>query len=203
MTRIVACLAISLIIVTSISFAQASEWHVDRSYDRNSVQFTSEVLGFSFSGKTKVIDGFIYSPHHDFVSADAAFYFEVDLTDIDSGIGRRDRDMRKILETAEWPKATFAGKISHISPDSLKRDRYELTASGKLKIKGIEKNLDLVATLDRHTRRLIISANFPVRLNDYKIAAPTLAAFIKVSEIIEMDVQFAMASVVREKEGAE
>ena len=103
MIRIVACLAISLVVFISISFAQASEWHVDRSYDRNSVQFTSEVLGFSFSGKTKVIDGFIYSPHNDFVSVDAVFYFEVDLTDIDSGIGRRDRDMRKILETAEWP----------------------------------------------------------------------------------------------------
>ena len=46
-------------------------------------------------------------------------HFEVDLASFDTGIGKRDRDMRQVLDTEQWPKAVYKGEIAeHTAVDS-------------------------------------------------------------------------------------
>lgn len=181
-----------------LSSLHAGEWHVDRTHEKNLVTFTSEILGFSFDGKTEGIDGFIYHENSDILAMGSDFFFEVNLTDLDTGIGKRDRDMREILNTNRWPKATFAGKLGKVIQDSLDHESYVSTSEGNLILHGVEKKTVVTTKIKHQKNQMYIDAEFPLRLSEFKIQAPKLAAFIKVSENIRITVSFSMKPIVSE-----
>jgi len=171
----------------------AGEWHIDQHYENNIVQFTSEIIGFSFQGKTNEIDGFIYDADNNILKAGADFLFEVNLTDLSSGIGKRDRDMREILNTHRWPKATFTGRLNKVHQDSLMKDLYVTNSKGILSLRGIEKIITVRTRIKQQQKNTLqIDAHFSIKLSDYNIEAPKLASFIKVSEDIKIRVGFVM-----------
>ena len=88
------------------------EWHVDKKAEGNQVEFTSKVVAFTFTGTTDKIDGFIYWEGDSLFAAKDQLHFEVDLASFDTGIGKRDRDMRQVLDTDKWPKAVYKGEIA-------------------------------------------------------------------------------------------
>ena len=181
-----------------LSSLHAGEWHVDRTHGKNWVKFTSEIIGFSFDGKTEGIDGFIYDKNSDILAAGSDFFFEVNLTDLNTGIGKRDRDMREILNTNRWPKATFAGKLGEVLQDSLDHESYVSTSEGTLTLHGVEKKAIVTTKIKHQKNHIYIEAKFPLRLSEFKIQAPKLAAFIKVSENIKITVSFFMKPIVNE-----
>ncbi|MEE3235374.1 MAG: YceI family protein [Candidatus Latescibacterota bacterium] len=171
----------------------AGEWHIDQDHENNIVLFTSEIIGFSFQGKTNEIDGFIYDADNNILKAGADFLFEVNLTDLSSGIGKRDRDMREILNTHRWPKATFTGRLNNVHQDSLMKDFYVTNSKGILSLRGKEKIITVKTRIkQQHKHTLRIDAHFSIKLSDYNIEAPKLASFIKVSEHIKVQVGFVM-----------
>lgn len=175
--------------------AHAGEWHVDEKAKDNQVEFTSEVAGFSFAGATDKIDGFIYWEGKELFEKNDQLLFEIDLATLDSGIGKRDRDMRKVLETDKWPKATFKGRISHHERIDSTVTAYRVKATGHILLHGVERALEVPGTIVVEEGRSKIDANFVLKLTDFKIKAPSLAAFIKVGEEVLVAVSFYMKHV--------
>ena len=112
----------------------------------------------------------------------ANFSFVVEMSTFDTGIRKRDHDMRIVLNTRKWPQANFKGIIADIMPDTSAADTYNAMAQGVFSLHGIEKSVEIPATITVGDSTAYIGADFTIKLQDYKIEAPSLAAFIKVSQ---------------------
>lgn len=173
----------------------AGEWQVDKKVAGNQVEFTSEVAGFSFTGTTDKIDGFIYWEGEQLFAEKDTLQFEVELNSLDTGIGKRDRDMRKVLETDRWPKAVFKGEIVHHAPIDSTVTAYRVRARGRLSLHGVEREIEAPGTVIVEEGRSRIISRFTLELEDFAIEAPSLAAFIKVSQEIVIAVSITMKHV--------
>lgn len=177
-----------LIITPSILLAE--EWHVKKS-DDNLVKFTSSTALLDFDGITSNIDGYIYWEGEEVFGENNELYFEVDLNSVETGIGKRDRDMREdVLETDKYPKTWYKGKITNVSVDSGNKNKYSVSSNGKMFLHGFEKELDINAEIEIVGDEMHVICNFSVFLKDYEIEAPRLLAFIKVAEEIKLHLDF-------------
>lgn len=171
------------------------EWHVDTKAEGNQVAFTSKVVALTFTGTTDKIDGFIYWEGDSFFAAKDQLHFEVELASFDTGIGKRDRDMRQVLDTDQWPKAVYKGVIAeHTAVDST-GGAYRVKTKGILSLHGVDRALEVPGTVVVEAGRSKVEAAFTLKLADYHIEAPSLAAFIKVSEEIAVEVSFYLKHV--------
>lgn len=175
--------------------AGAGEWQVDRLARDNQVRFVSTVAGFSFAGKTDRIDGYAWWPGTELFAGESQLLFEVELDGLDTGIGKRDRDMRKVLATDRWPKASFKGQILRHEPVDSTVTAYRVTVKGRLSLHGVERELEVPGTVVVEPGRSRVASAFRIRLADYGIEAPSLAAFVKVNQEIDVTVSFAMKHV--------
>ncbi|MEW6754331.1 MAG: YceI family protein [Candidatus Latescibacterota bacterium] len=167
--------------------AQAGEWQVDTRAKGNQAQFTSQVVGFTFHGVTDQVDGFYYWEGQDLFAGRDTLRFEVVLGTLDTGIGKRDRDMREVLSTQRWPKAVFTGRVAQHQPVDSTVAAYRVVARGTMAIHGVERPMDLPGTVVVEAGHSTVATHFTLRLRDFDIEAPTLAAFIKVSQEIVVD----------------
>lgn len=175
--------------------AGAGEWHVDKKAKNNEVVFTSEVIALTFEGKTDKVDGYIYWEGEELFEEKDQLFFSVELNSLDTGIGKRDRDMRNVLDTKKWPKAIFKGEIaSHTAIDS-SVTAYRVKAKGKFSVHGVERDIEVPGTIVVGDGVSRVEAEFVIRLEDYKIEAPSLAAFVKVSEEVPIRVAFDLKHV--------
>ncbi len=171
------------------SFAFSGEWVVDKD-SKNLVKFTSSVVSvLEFDGITDEIDGYLYWEGETMFEKNTQMHFEVNLNAIDTDNGKRDRDMRDVLETDKWPYTIFDGTISKFEPLQDK-DGYDVTVSGKISIHGKEKEIEVPGTITKEDGKLHVVANFSVFLKDYDIEAPSLVAFVKVAEEIKLHLDF-------------
>ena len=177
---------------------QAGEWHVDKKVKDNQVKFTSEVVALTFDGTTDKVDGYIYWEGDTLFEKKNQFVFEVELASFDTGIGKRNRDMRDVLGTKQWPKAIFKGEIINHKPDSTAHS-YVATAKGFFSMHGVEKSMEVPANIVIGSGYSKITSNFTVRLEDHNIEAPSLAAFVKVSEDVAVSVHFTMQHIQEKK----
>jgi polyisoprenoid-binding protein YceI len=181
--RIVAYIALCLLPAA----AGAAEWQVDTAARGNQVRFTSEVAALSFSGVTDQVDGFYYCDGPDLFAGSDTLRFEVDLRTLRTGIGKRDRDMREVLATDRWPRAVFAGTIATQEPVDTAVVAFRVIARGTLSLHGVDRPLELPGTLVVGQDGSSVATRFTMRLEDFDIRAPTLAAFIKVSQEVIVD----------------
>ena len=194
MKKIVPIATVCLLAVS----VQAGEWHVDKKVKDNQVTFTSEVVALTFDGTTDKVDGYIYWEGDTLFEKKNQFVFEVELASFDTGIGKRNRDMRDVLGTKQWPKAIFKGEIIYHQPDSTAHS-YVATAKGFFSMHGVEKSMEVPANIVIGSGYSKITSNFIVRLEDYNIEAPSLAAFVKVSEDVAVSVHFTMQHIQEKK----
>jgi polyisoprenoid-binding protein YceI len=196
MERWIPALALCLL-ATSI---QAGEWHVDKKAKDNLVTFTSEVISLTFDGTTEKVDGYIYWEGEKLFEKKAQFIIEVEMASFDTGIGKRNSDMRDVIGTKKWPKASFKGEIVQHAPDSTAADLHNAIARGTFSLHGVERKIDVPVKIKVARGHSIIDANFTMRLEDYNIEAPSLAAFVKVSEEVAVAVHFTMKHIEKEKD---
>ena len=172
------------------------EWQVDKIAGDNQVKFTSKVAGFAFSGVTDKIDGFVYREEAPVFAPANQLHFEVDLASFATGIGKRDRDMRQVLDTDRWPKAVFKGEIAgHAAVDSSVA-AHRLLTKGILSLHGVDRAVEVPGTwVMVEEGRGRVQASFILKLADYDIEAPSLAAFVKVSQEIVVELNFHLKQV--------
>ncbi len=173
----------------------SEEWHVKKS-DDNLVKFTSSTSLLDFDGITSNIDGYIYWEGDKIFGENNEIYFEVDLNSVETGIGKRDRDMREdVLETDKYPKTWFKGKIINLIEEGESANQYNVVSKGKIFLHGIEKEISINAKIFIENNKMNVVCNFSVFLKDHEIEAPSLLAFIKVAEEIKLHLNFNLEKV--------
>ena len=175
----------------------AAEWHVDRT-SANNVTFTSEVVSFSFEGTTDKVDGYLYWEGPGLFEGKPQLFFQVVINGFDTGIGKRDSDLRETLAAKEHPFTTYKGTIvSHeaIVDSSGVLTGHQVQTQGKLSLHGIERSVKIPGVITLQDSSASLQATFDLRLADYDIEAPSIAAFIKVSERIDIAVDLSLQRI--------
>lgn len=96
------------------------------------------------------------------------------------------------LESEKYPNATFKGKINE-AIDFSKSGTYNVTATGKLSIHGVEKDKTIDGVFKVDGNKISLDASFEVLLEDYKIERPQLV-MMKIAEKIAVKGKFAFVS---------
>ncbi|MCB1128571.1 MAG: YceI family protein, partial [Verrucomicrobiae bacterium] len=104
---------IPILLTALLTTIAADEWHVDTDAD-NLVKFTSETMKLEFDGVTDQIDGYIYWEGEEMFMEKSQLQMDVDLNTVETGIGKRDRDMRDRLGTDTYPITTYKGTITSV-----------------------------------------------------------------------------------------
>ena len=175
------------------------EWHVKKT-EKNLVKFISSTTLLDFEGITSNIDGYIYWEGEEIFGQKNEIYFEVDLNSVETGNGKRDRDMREdVFETDKWPMTSFKGEINKVIKSQENDNKYNISALGKMFIHGHEKAMPIEAVIEVNNTSMNVFCEFSVLLKDYEIEAPSLLAFIKVADEIKLQLNFQLEKIM-EKE---
>ena len=77
------------------------------------------------------------------------------------------------MESEKFPFATFKGKINE-PIDYTKDSDNKVTCTGKMEIHGVTQDVTLPGTLKIKGQELTLTADFKVKIADYKIKVPSL-----------------------------
>lgn len=142
--------------------------------------FHSEVPLHTFSGNSDNLTGLI-----NLENKKVDFY--IDLTTLQTGIKKRDRDMKETLETEKFPFAEFIGTLaSDFNPDSAAEQT--VSVEGEFKIHGVSREVTIDGTLQMKPEGLLVKANWVLRLEDYDIVPPSLL-FVKVDQEQKIEIE--------------
>ena len=94
----------------------------------------------------------------------------------------------KYLESEKYPKAIFRGKIDGFDIDDLSLSKTA-TATGILKIHGVEKSYSLTGSIEKKDHGFEVNAEFLIKIRDHKIKVPKLL-WENIAEEIEVKAFF-------------
>ncbi|MCB0717944.1 MAG: YceI family protein [Bacteroidetes bacterium] len=153
------------------------------------VEFLSNVPLHSFVGQSDRLTGRVSL-------ADSTVDFFVDLGTLRTGNGKRDKDMRKTLNTEDYPFAEFFGKL--ISPfDPSISQAQPASVEGVFKIHGHEKRMRIDGELRMADGTLTVSAKWDVSLDDFDINPPRLL-IMKVEDVQHVSISATLHPVNEE-----
>ena len=119
--------------------------------------------------------------------------FTADMTSFDSGIGLRDRDMRKkYLHTEQYPEAVFT--LDDALPtrlDDASGDTIRLSVTGSMTLHGVTRNHTVEATLVPTPEGYRVHAAFPLLLSEYDIK-PIKRFLLKVKDEIRVEIDLTL-----------
>lgn len=170
-------LSITFLAVLAFSISASAQKYY--SEDGN-VVFKSKVPLHNFEGSSQNLVGLINLD-------EAILDFYLDLETLDTGNGKRDKDMRSTLKTDDYPFAEFYG-ILDSSFDINNPDPQPATAKGTFQIHGEKQEVEIEGTLQLTEDGLLLKAGWILNLDDYKIKPPRLL-LIKVDEKQEIEIE--------------
>jgi polyisoprenoid-binding protein YceI len=188
------CLTLALGIGTgsTASPGRAAEFQI-RPDGGSKVVFLSKATMESFKGKTTRVEGrVVVDPASlgDSVTVDV----EVDLASLDTGIRKRNQDMRENhLETAKYPKAVFHGvTVRGPAGAALESGKsVTLDLEGTFTIHGVSRRLRAPVRVVYEPKgaggRIRFETTFPVSLADYNISRPQFL-FLKLADVQQVTV---------------
>jgi polyisoprenoid-binding protein YceI len=92
------------------------------------------------------------------------------------------------MDSDNFPKATFKGKITDLSNANFKKDgTYTVTVEGDLTIHGVTKKVTTTGTITIAGEKINSQATFKVLLKDYNVSVPSFVSK-KVAESVEVKV---------------
>ncbi len=93
----------------------------------------------------------------------------------------------KYMETEKFPKSTFQGKITGYEAN--KAGSQPATATGKLTIHGVTKDVEIPGTLEIAPEKVQLHSKFIVKLDDYNVKRPQLL-WKNIAEQVEVTIDF-------------
>ncbi|XWN38079.1 MAG: YceI family protein [Balneola sp.] len=169
------------LILTSVLFLCTTVVSFSQSFktEEGKATFYSKVPLHNFEGNSENLVGLI-----DLEKGTVDFY--IDLETLDTGNGKRDKDMKLTLETKKYPFAEFFGTLTS-DFDSESGSVQDVTVKGTFKIHGEEQEIEVEGTLQMKDDGLHVTAGWILSLTDYKIEPPKIL-FIKVDENQEIKI---------------
>lgn len=97
------------------------------------------------------------------------------------------------LESSKYPDATFKGQLTNLSDINFTQDgKYNANAKGKLKIHGVERDVDIKGVIKVAGGVVTLQSNFVVACADYNIDIPSV-----VRESISKDIQVSVEAPLK------
>jgi len=93
----------------------------------------------------------------------------------------------KYMESDQYPRATFKGQVKGYDKNT--EGPQKATASGTMKIHGVEKHVEINGEITFREDEIIIEAKFPVTVEDYKIKIPRVV-FYNIAEVVDVTIKF-------------
>jgi polyisoprenoid-binding protein YceI len=166
--------AFIILLSSSLSIAQSFKT------EEGKATFYSKVPLHSFEGNSENLVGLVNLD-------EGTVDFYIDLETLDTGNGKRDKDMKLTLETEKYPFAEFFGKLtSDFDPEST--SVQDVTVKGTFKIHGVEREIEVEGTMQIKENGLFITAGWILSLLDYNIEPPKIL-FIKVDKEQEIEIE--------------
>jgi polyisoprenoid-binding protein YceI len=154
--------------------------------ESGNVEFKSSVPLHSFTGISNKLVGRISL-------ADSTVDFYVDVNTLETGIGKRDRDMLATLEADEYPFAEFYGTLSsEFNPDV--GDAQKVSVEGKFTIHGVSNEVTIDGTLQKTDQGLTVKASWTLNMEDYNVKPPGIL-FYRVSEKIDISIDATLTNI--------
>ena len=186
---------INKVLIVSLTVGLLGIWAAEYNVKRdkaNLVKFISDAPIEDFEGVTSDIDGYIIWNGPDKLEG-AAFYFEVNLNTLDTGIGLRNRHMREnYLQCDQYPKATYQGKIIKILRAAT--NEFKVLTEGEFYCHGVKQKRRIEGDVLVNGDELRIKSNFEVKLSDHQIDIPSIM-FYKIDENMQVLVDFKVKAV--------
>jgi polyisoprenoid-binding protein YceI len=186
-----------LILGQAVAQAEIKTFRTAPRDTRNLVQFISDAPMEKVVGKTHDVTGTLDLNLAE-VAATTSGTFEVDLRTLDTGIGLRNKHMRKDhLETDKFPKATFTLQrfVSADRPTLGPGETANVVAEGELALHGVTKVYQVPVRLTyEQSGQVTVSAAFVVKLADHQIRRPELL-FMRLAEEQNVEVSFSMTDL--------
>jgi polyisoprenoid-binding protein YceI len=182
--------------ISTSAFAAGIDYVVGEDvHNINRVGFISDATLVSIKGVTSNVNG---NARVDMKNlAQSTGEIKVDLVSLDTGISRRNEHMKKVINTASNPFATF--KLKKLNTKLKALPPYKpvfVNATGDLTINGVTKPVSTVLELtnmpemDKDIREgnwIHMVTAFDVKLSDHGIKAPSLIP-MKVNDTIKINV---------------
>ena len=147
--------------------------------ENGTANFTSSVPLYEFTGTSKQLTGLI-----NFNDLSVDFY--LDLETLDSGIKKRDKDMRLTLETKKFPFAEFYGSLLD-SVDLTNLNPQKIRTRGNFSIHGVTREIVVEGQITVEQTALHLTANWEISLDDFNIVPPSLL-IVKVDQIQKVSI---------------
>ena len=149
-------------------------------------EFTSSVPLHTFTGTSEHLTGKISLP-------DSTVDFYLDLTTLETGISKRDKDMRETLETGDHPFAEFFGTL--VTPfDPERNGPQPATVRGEFTLHGVTRTVTIDGTLRMTDDGLKVEAAWELNLDDYNIEPPSLL-IVRVDEVQKIRIEAVLEPV--------
>jgi polyisoprenoid-binding protein YceI len=117
------------------------------------------------------------------------------VTTLETGKGRRDRDLNKSMESERYPELRF--DLTRVEPGAGAADSLAAVLNGRLTLHGVSRDVALPATLAFDDQGVWVRSSFPLNLKDYEIGGLSkMLGVLKMDEhvLVHVDVRFSYVS---------
>ncbi len=183
MTRILVALALVASVVAMPGMAQQE--YQSGSVREGKLSFDGHGTGGDFTGVTSTVSGVMTGGP----LAAVRGHVEAQVATLVTANNRRDRDLRKSMETDKYPTMRF-----DLDSVGAPGDSADATLKGRLTIHGVTKDVSLPARLEHEGSTTRVRTSFPLNLKDYQIGGLSkfLGMFTMQPDIVvHVDVTFA------------
>ena len=117
---------------------------------------------------------------------------------LNTGNGKRDRDLRKSMEVDSFPTMRFDLARVAIVDEQLPSDSTAVTLRGRLTIHGVTHDVDIPARVWITADTIRVRGDFPLNLKDYRIGGLSkMLGILKMHENIEVHVDLVFGKASR------
>jgi polyisoprenoid-binding protein YceI len=161
----------------------------DATVHEGRLSFDGHATVGDFTGTTTTVTGALTG------AADLAHvsgWVAAPVTTLRTGNDRRDRDLNKSMESAQYPELRF--ELTQVEPAAGSPDSLPATLLGRLILHGVTREIALPATLAFDDRGVRVRCEFPVNLKDYEIGGLSkMLGILKMHEHVEVHVDLRFA----------
>lgn len=111
---------------------------------------------------------------------------------LDTGDGKRDKDLNKSMESNKYPTMRF--DLAGVAPGRAPGDTASVRLQGRLTLHGVTREVTLPGMISSSGETLRLRSDFPLDLGDYEIGGLTkMLGMLRMQEGIEVHVDLTFA----------
>lgn len=164
-----------------------------------SMQLASGTLSFDghatvgdFTGTTTTVTGELTGGES---LAAVRGWVESPVKTLETGDGKRDKDLNKSMESGKHPAMRF--ELAGVTPEGGPADTAAVQLRGKLTLHGVTREVTLPGRVWKEGKGLRLRSDFPLDLGDYEIGGLSkMLGMLRMQEGIEVHVDLTFAPAV-------